>query len=560
MDDIREIPFVVVDVETNGSNCISERITDIALVTVIDNEIVNEYSSLINPHQFIPPFISKMTGISNELAASAPESREIIPQVHEILNTPNAIFVAHNAGFDWSFVKAALEREWINVPNMKQLCTLKLSRRLVDKNIRKNLGDLSKYFNINITNRHRALGDAKATALLLIEMLEIAKKHYNINSISELLKLQNKQIRSFKTAPESKDIVETKLSELPESSGVYYFKDKTDRIIYVGKAKSLKNRVRTYFHNNSHSSHKIAKLIKRIHSIEWVEKDSELEALIFEAKEIRRLMPEFNSQGKRDKHYSFVKITNHEFPKVELSNDTLDKDADYFGPIRFSRLVEEISRILHKNFKIRLCEDNRLISQKGKPCLYYHIDRCSAPCAGLIEPKDYAKEIEKVKHYLGSFSTGLIKDLETEMFHHSDELDFESAAFVRDKISEIVRLIDLQTESPSTIKNFNLVSLVPSSKREKLIDVYLIRHGKLLKQITIGRKANLDNLLSSVSEIFFNGTITHDIMDNVDVNEMRIISSWLFRRSSISKNLYLNHSNFNEFSNRLQNSFKTFDF
>jgi DNA polymerase-3 subunit epsilon len=156
MKSIWDVPFIVVDVETTGSDPVKNRIMDIACVSTIKGEIVSNFSSLINPHQFIPTFISKMTGISNEMAFSAPESREVLPTVAQIFSDPFAVFVAHNYKFDLSFDQQTFLRSGMEFPDIPKLCTLKLARRLLPKDHKKNVGALAKYFNVPIINRHRA--------------------------------------------------------------------------------------------------------------------------------------------------------------------------------------------------------------------------------------------------------------------------------------------------------------------------------------------------------------------------------------------------------------------
>jgi DNA polymerase III epsilon subunit family exonuclease len=165
MISIWETPFIVVDLETTGSNPQKHRIIELAAVTLIGGEIASKFTTLINPHQFIPSFIAKMTGISNNMVYTASEETEVLPKFQKIISTPNAVFVAHNASFDWGFVRATFDRLELDMPPIQRLCTLKLSRRILVKDLKKNVGSLAEHFNINLFNRHRAFGDAAATAL-----------------------------------------------------------------------------------------------------------------------------------------------------------------------------------------------------------------------------------------------------------------------------------------------------------------------------------------------------------------------------------------------------------
>ncbi|MFY8160731.1 MAG: PolC-type DNA polymerase III [Candidatus Kapaibacteriota bacterium] len=198
MVSIWESPFLVVDVETNGSDPLKNRITEIACLKVQGGEIIEEYSSLVNPHQFIPPFISQMTGITNEMAFKAPEAKVVVPHLKRLMPDDKTIFVAHNVKFDWSFVRHTFMRENESLDELNQLCTYKLARKLLPNDMKKNVGALATFFNINMKNRHRAFDDAKATALILLELLEIAESEHGINSLHELLSFQNKRNNVYK--------------------------------------------------------------------------------------------------------------------------------------------------------------------------------------------------------------------------------------------------------------------------------------------------------------------------------------------------------------------------
>ncbi len=303
MSNIWEAAFAVVDVETTGSDPKENRITEIACVKVIGGEIADEYSSLINPHQFIPPFIARMTGISNAMASTAPEPRGVLDEIFNILSVPKIIFTAHNVGFDWNFVRHSLYRQQMNAPIVEKLCTLKLARKLVGKGYKKNVGDLAKYFGIEMNNRHRALGDARATALILLELLEIVSHEHGIETAEELLLFQDKRIQNYKISKQSLPRIEDKLTSLPTGPGVYYFLDKNGDIIYVGKAKCLKDKVGTFFNESSVTSRKIAELVNSIHDIKWETTNSELSAWILESREIKRINPKYNSADKMDMKY-----------------------------------------------------------------------------------------------------------------------------------------------------------------------------------------------------------------------------------------------------------------
>ena len=289
------VPIIVVDVETTGADAVRNRITDIACVTVLNGEIVSEYSSLVNPHQSIPPFISQMTGITYDMVFNAPEANDIMNEILKLFESKDVIFCAHNARFDLGFVNNTLEREGLEPLSNQNLCTLKLAKRLITTKQKKNVGALAEYFNIPIVNRHRALGDAIATATFLIELLKIAEKEHEIRTVDDLVKFQNKQIKHFKAPSATYKRVEQILNELPDEPGVYRFLDKNGKILYIGKAKILKDRVKSYFSIDTFTSSKIAKMFQLIHNIKWITTETELEALLLESREIKKWKPYYNT-------------------------------------------------------------------------------------------------------------------------------------------------------------------------------------------------------------------------------------------------------------------------
>ncbi|MCX6155667.1 MAG: DEDD exonuclease domain-containing protein [Candidatus Kapabacteria bacterium] len=552
MSSIWDVPFIVCDVETTGADAGKNRLTDIACVTVVGGEIVSEFSSLINPHQFIPQFIQKMTGITNEMAFTAPEADFILPDVARLFNITNAVFVAHNYKFDWSFIEQSFIRSRLPVPDINKFCTLKLARRLLDPSIKKNVGNLAHYFKIKVRNRHRALGDAKATALVLIELLELAESEHNIKTIEQLKVFHSKSAGKFKTDSKLKEKFKDVISQLPDEPGVYYFLNNTGRILYVGKAKSLRERVSSYFGSEAHSSKKVADLVKRIGKIRWEVTESELSALINESREIKRLQPPFNIVAKRYMSLSYIKIDKSEnFPRLEVSSTIDDYSAEYYGPFRSQYFAEEIIKIIEKKFKLRKCEKINL-KQTSKPCFYYHIDSCPAPCSLEFYTNNYEEELQRVRDFLSGFLNGIIEFMEDQMYELSEQFKFEEAAELRNKILYLKKLFKRNENISTTINDNNLVFLMPVSEREKTFLLIIFRAGRLLYQCTLGKKAPLDSVFNLIHKYYFdNYYFVPENMDN-DSDEIKIVTSWLYKQQSNAHFIYLGNKTEHEFVNEVQ--------
>ncbi len=560
MNSFWESSFIVVDVETTGSDPEKNRITDIACILVQGGEIVDVYASLVNPHQFIPHFIANMTGISNEMAFNAPEASEIFKEVTKIFNVPNPVFVAHNVNFDWSFVQRSFVREGLTPLEMPKLCTLKLARRLLPKDDKKNVGALAEFYGIHIKNRHRALGDAEATALILIELLEKLQEEHNITSIDDLLHFQNKPIKAYSL---KQDYIEKHLAtidSIPDEPGVYYFFDKNGKNIYIGKAKSLKRRVQSYFRNGNLTSKKVADMVRKIESIKWECTGNELSALVLESREIKKVQPKFNVMEKRYLKYPFLKITaDTKYPRVEICNEIENDKATYYGPFKNYSLVNTLFRIIEKKFQLRKCEVN-LDNSNTKPCFYADINKCIAPCKDSCSPEDYAFEVDKVKTYLSNFKNGILTDLEKEMIKLSEDLDFENAAKIRDQIDEIKKVMSNKPDENASTGNNNMVFLMPADLREKTIDLFLIHNGKLAKQVTFGRKAPIGNILEDIKHTYFNGTIQEDNITMYDIDEIRIVNSWIFKNQDFGISCFLENKDENDFLLEVENSIREVSF
>lgn len=295
MTPISEATFIIVDVETNGSDSVTDRITDVACISLKNNEIISVFSSLVNPHQHIPSFIQEMTGITDEMVKDAPEAVNIMPIVRDLLTHPNTYFVAHNYGFDWKFIAESIKRENLLLPEISKICTLKLARKIVSKSVKRNVGALAEYFNIPIMNRHRAFDDAFATACFFIEILEMLKDKYDIHYVEEILEFQDRKANRI---PKLDIRLSSKINNykeiLPNSYGILKFIDNNKNIIHITKSNNLKEHFLTYADQVEISSKKVTTILKEFSYLEWITVNSELENSIMFQKQIMQHKPKYN--------------------------------------------------------------------------------------------------------------------------------------------------------------------------------------------------------------------------------------------------------------------------
>lgn len=546
MISLSNIQFVVVDVETTGMRSETNRITEIACCVVRNGEIQHKFSSLVNPKQFIPPMIEQLTGITNAMVYNAPEERDVFKEVYNLLMLDNAVFVAHNEQFDWSFVSSALTRSGLPIPKIERLCTCKLARRLLPKKRKKNLGSVASYYSVQIDGRHRAYGDAEATARVLIEMMDTLEGQYDVETLDDVLTFQNKRFKNFHATPRSIKRLQPLLDTLPSEPGVYYMKDSEERIMYVGKAKSLSDRVRSYFTDSAQLPQKIADMVRQVHTISFEETGTELGALLLESKEIKRIKPPFNTMSKKLRRYPFLKITNEDYPRLELAMSIEEDGAEYYGPFPRRGMVEEILTTIKQNFHIRLCNDPLEPKESFQPCFYYHIKRCNAPCSLAQSKQDYLAEIDLARKFLSGYSQGIIATLEHDMHECAERLEFETAAMLRNRIKELKKLFERSAEVSSAVNNTNLVLILPTDNQDKTSTIFCLRAGMLVHQETIGAKADLGTLTKQLFNLYSSGEKAELPLTPYQVDELRIITQWMYRQRNSGTFIYTDSLTHNE--------------
>ena len=271
------------------------------------------------------------------------------------------------------------------------------------------------------------------------------------------------------------------LKLLPDKPGVYLMKNSLGETIYVGKAKILKNRVRQYFQNSKNHSEKVKAMVKNIAEFEYIVTDSEIEALILECNLIKKYKPRYNILLKDDKHYPFIKITvNEDFPRIFVTRIIAKDGAKYFGPYVDVSAVYETMELIKKIFPIRTCK--RTIKENGditRPCLNYHINLCTAPCAGFINKENYGKTVGEIINILSGKDSVVIKQLKSDMEKASDEMKFEQAASLRDKIVALEKIREKQKIMTGSFENEDFIN-IDSDEKDSCVNIFFIRNGKIV--------------------------------------------------------------------------------
>ncbi|MGE5628071.1 MAG: excinuclease ABC subunit UvrC [Solirubrobacterales bacterium] len=338
---------------------------------------------------------------------------------------------------------------------------------------------------------------------------------------------------------------EYQLKILPDKPGVYIMKNSQGEIIYVGKAKVLKNRVRQYFQNSKNHPEKVRAMVSNISEFEYIVTSSEIEALILECNLIKKHRPRYNILLKDDKHYPFIKITiNEEFPRIFVTRMLVKDGAKYFGPYTDVSAVYETIELIKKVFPIRNCKKAIKEDQEfTRPCLNYHIGLCKAPCGGLISKKEYLKIVEDVIELLQGKDKVLLKNLEKQMEEAAENLEFEKAAVFRDKINAINKITEKQSIITGKFENEDYIDIF-SSENYSSAQVFFLRDGKITGRehfIMENTEGVLKGeLVSNFIKAFYGGTAFVPKVINVrETGDRELLEQWLSmkRGSKVSINI-----------------------
>ncbi len=328
--------------------------------------------------------------------------------------------------------------------------------------------------------------------------------------------------------------IQEELKKLPDRPGVYLMHDKNDTIIYVGKAVSLKNRVRQYFRASHREGIRKDQMVSLIDRFEYIITDSELEALVLECNLIKEHRPKYNILLKDDKTYPYIKVTLGEtYPRVLFSRQMKKDKSQYFGPYTSAGAVKDTIELIRKLYQLRTC--NRQLPRdtgKDRPCLNYHIHQCQGPCQGYISPEDYRVQIKKALDFLNGNYKPILEELEQKMQAASAEMDFEKAMEYRDLIDSVRQVSQKQKVTNSDGEDKDIIALAKDD-RDAVVQVFFIRDGRLIGRehfyVTIDVGNTTQQILTSFLKQFYAGTpfIPKEIMLQTAIEESDVIAQWL---------------------------------
>ena len=331
--------------------------------------------------------------------------------------------------------------------------------------------------------------------------------------------------------------IQEELKKLPGQPGVYIMHDAKDAIIYVGKAISLKNRVRQYFQSSRDKTAKIKQMVSKIARFEYIVTDSELEALVLECNLIKEHRPRYNTMLKDDKTYPYIKVTaSEEYPRILFSRQMKKDKNKYFGPFTSAGAVKDTIELIRKIYRIRAC--SRKLPQdmgKDRPCLYYHIHQCDAPCQGYISQADYQKSVKQAVGFLNGQYEPVMKYLEEKMRTASETMEFEKAIEYRDLLDSVRKVAQKQKITSQSMEDRDIIAMA-KDERDAVVQVFFVRDGKLIGRehfhMNLTGSESKAEILNSFVKQFYAGTpfVPHEIWVQEELEDAEVIASFLTAR------------------------------
>ena len=495
---LRESTFVVVDLETTGTSPANgAMITEIGAVKIRGGEVLGEFHTLVNPGSAIPPFITVLTGITDAMVAPAPLFNEVLPAFLEFCGgADETILIAHNAPFDIGFLKAAAAVHQYSWPNFRVIDTVKIARHTLTRDETPNvkLGTLAEYFGLAQPPTHRALDDARATVHIFHHLLE-RLGNAGITTLEDLTNFTH-PLRQAERAKRS-------LAEgLPNSTGVYIFRDKDDKPLYVGVSKAIRKRVLTYF-SASETRARMREMISLTARIEALPTPTLIDAQIRELRLIAAHSPRFNRRSRFQERTLWLTLTQERFPRLVVTkgHGELFRNADAIGPFGSTLEAQRAREALHLTTNIRQCTSRITLEsiKRASACILKDIDKCSAPCIGSIDEEGYSPVTVQVVDHLSRQAGEVVTTHFRKITELSRDERFEEAAELRNQLTAYLRGF-ARIES---LKNFSAIEELIIAKFSDVtedIEVAQILRGRLAHSITLSSASEIPRALVQMRE------------------------------------------------------------
>jgi len=512
------VRFVVVDLETTGEAPDAVGITEIGAVSVEDGRLGATFASLVNPRRPIPPFVSRLTGITDAMAAAAPPLAEVLPRF--LAFAGDGVLVAHNAAFDASHLAAAHLRLLGRPFARPTVCTLRLARRLLPELRRRSLDAVAAALGLDSAGRHRALPDARIAAEALCVFLERARAQ-GVERLDQLLDLQG---CAADGRPFVAHVPRARLADAPLAPGVYHLLGADGRLLYVGKARRLRARLASYFSNARGHSPKTLDLIRHVHDFRVIETGSELAAALLEARHIREHRPPYNRQRRHLPRVAFLKLgVRATYARLWVAERLGADRATYVGPFAGREAAERAQAVLARVFGLRTCPGRLTPSPAVTPCLAGQVGTCPAPCADRITPAAYRRGVDALLAFLDGDDAAL-GGLAARRDALAAAERFEAAARVQRDLRVLEDVRRRRRTLHWVVARQSFVVLLPTVDREAA-QLYAVLGGRLAVEARVGAAADLLAAVSLVRERF--ARYQDAPLAREDLEGANILAAWL---------------------------------
>ncbi len=491
---LREVTFVVVDLETTGGSAHDCAITEIGAVKVRGGEVLGEFQTLVNPDEPIPPFIAVLTGITDLMVASAPRIEQVLPDFLDFAR--GAVLVAHNAPFDVGFLRVATERLGRPWPSFGVVDTARLARRVLHRDDAPDcrLSTLARVFRSTTVPNHRALQDARATVDVLHGLIERVGNE-GVQSLEELTTFSSRVPAALRR--------KRFLAEgLPSAPGVYLFEDAQGRILYVGKSRNLRARVRNYF-TASESRSRMGEMVGIAEQVRHIVCPTSLEAEVRELRLIAAHKPRYNRRSRFPERVLWLKLTVEPFPRLSLVRELRDDGASYLGPFGSRRSADAAMTALHEAFPLRQCTDRLSVRRMRSACALFGMGRCAAPCEGRQSVAAYAEVVTAARTAWEGDAGRLTAAMERRIARLAAAERYEDAALHRDRLAAFVRAT---ARMQRLLGLARCPELVAARRRDGGgWEVVVVRHGRLAASGTTPQgddpRPHVDALVATAEQV-----------------------------------------------------------
>src|SRR5215207_6314855 len=524
--------FVVLDVETTGLQPSRQRIIEIAIARFSGGTMSNRWESLCNPGRRVPAYITKLTGIDDDLLAEAPEFEAIADTAVALLS--QAVIVGHNIGFDLGFLNAELERSGRSPVVNDRIDTLALATRLLPGLRKPTLSALAERLAVSgqTKSRHRAGPDAVLTGMVAMTLFQHARDagFASLDDVKAIARPVTRRPRE-RMARASSVVDRSILATIPRAPGVYLMRNANEDVVYVGKAKNLRDRVGTYFSQPLGYTRKMDGLIESLSRIQVEVVGSELEALLLESQLIRRYQPRYNTALRSHEQYPFIRIdVANPWPRVSLAKSRKDDGARYFGPFRNANTARKTVDLINRVVPLRTCTRSfRDARSYGAPCLQLDLGRCLGPCVGQADRDQYISLVRNVVDYIDGRDQSLHELLWSGLEDAAAALDFERASRLRRDLQASLALTASQRRLREAAEA-NWVLLVTAAAEPEYREIMVVLQGRLWAQLQVpdaGSPVELASLLQQRWERFLTFGLRE--LDHDSVDDVHILGSWLAR-------------------------------